>query len=192
MIVGSWWLTREIELSTLRACLVSITAEPSLVATVHLPASKSDPAALGVARSHGCTCGDELPTPLYPVHAAWDQQLLVRRRFPLRATAVAVDHSLPLFPTAEGATVSKDAMTATIVRAAELLGIALCSCDGGERVSGHTLRPTGAIGLTRLGMDSWVVELLGRWGAPQFAGTSEVLPPLRPQRSRVPPPSPPT
>ena len=37
--------------------------------------------------------------------------------------------------------------------------------DGSERVSGHSLRPTGAQGLTRLGLSLWQVQLMGRWGS---------------------------
>jgi len=45
------------------------------------------------------------------------------------------------------------------------LGTPLVSEDGTSRVSGHTLRPTGAQGLTRMGLDIWAVQLLGRWGS---------------------------
>ena len=37
--------------------------------------------------------------------------------------------------------------------------------DGSERVSGHSLRVTGAQGLTNLGWHLWVVQLHGRWGS---------------------------
>ena len=39
------------------------------------------------------------------------------------------------------------------------------SPDGTERVSGHSLRVTGAQGLARLGLDAWSIQLLGRWGS---------------------------
>merc|ERR1712051_1097219 len=45
------------------------------------------------------------------------------------------------------------------------LGQPLASMDGSSRVSGHTLRVTGAQGLTRLGFPLWAVQLLGRWGS---------------------------
>ena len=78
----------------------------------------------------------------------------------------APDRDLPLFPTADGHVVSKEAMTRTIRHAAQLLKIELDSPDGTERVSGHSLRATGAQGLARAGVDLWAVELLGRWGGP--------------------------
>ena len=53
-------------------------------------------------------------------------------------------------------------MVATIVRAARLLGV-VDSADGSERVTGHSLRPTGAQGLARLGWRTDAVRLMGRW-----------------------------
>ena len=55
-------------------------------------------------------------------------------------------------------------MVLVILAAADHLGIAHASPDAYERVSGHSLRPTGAQGLARMGVDSYVIELLGRWG----------------------------
>ena len=39
-----------------------------------------------------------------------------------------------------------------------------------RRVSGHTLRVTGAQGLTRLGFPLWAIQLLGRWGSDAVKG----------------------
>ena len=39
------------------------------------------------------------------------------------------------------------------------------SADGSERISGHTLRVTGAQGLARLGLELWAIQLFGRWGS---------------------------
>ena len=64
---------------------------------------------------------------------------------------------LPMFPTAAGGTVTKASMTATIVKAAQLLNHPLQSEDGTQRVSGHTLRCTGAQGLAHLGLDTWTI-----------------------------------
>ena len=54
MIVGAWWMTREIELSNL--CVENvreiIAADGRLQAAVRLPASKRDPQALGEERIH--------------------------------------------------------------------------------------------------------------------------------------------
>jgi len=72
---------------------------------------------------------------------------------------------LPLFPSSAGAAVTKQAFTGTILHAATLLNVPLTNREGTLRVSGHSLRPTGAQGLARLGLDVWAIQLLGRWGS---------------------------
>ena len=71
VVCGSWWLTREIELSTARAALISFTGSGNdFSASWTLPASKTDPMAFGVTREHGCAWQElkdrpstEVPTP---------------------------------------------------------------------------------------------------------------------------------
>ena len=60
---------------------------------------------------------------------------------------------------------SKESMTATIVAGAKKLGARVETADGSARVSGHSLRMTGAQGFARWGLDSWAIQLLGRWGS---------------------------
>ena len=164
-------MTREIELSTTRACLIELVRGDRPQATWHLPASKTDVAALGVARTHGCSCAPgRPPRPSCPAHAIWDQILLLQRKFPERWHGGVADRDLPLFPTEAGEVVSKEAMTATLLRAATYLGVPAAAPDGSERVGGHSLRPTGAQGLARLGLDLWSIQLLGRWGSSAVQG----------------------
>ena len=59
--------------------------------------------------------------------------------------------------------VSKRAMTQTIEAAAVQLEVPLTAPDESERVSGHSLRVSGAQGLARLGWDLWAIQLHGRW-----------------------------
>jgi hypothetical protein len=59
---------------------------------------------------------------------------------------------------------SKDSMTNTFLAAASFLKADKHSSRTNERISGHSLRATGAQGLTRLGLDLWAVQLMGRWG----------------------------
>ena len=165
MVVGSWWLLREIEASTLRACLVTLEAKEFPCAVLLVQASKSDTEALGVARAHSCICKAGCPCKDCPAHAVWDQLLLLRHLFPARHVGERPDDSLPLFPTAEGKVCSKSAMVATIVQAARHLGTPTRSPNGMLRLSGHSLRPTGAVGLSKLGLDLWTIQLLGRWGS---------------------------
>jgi hypothetical protein len=122
IVCGSWFMTREIELSTARAALVQIVdRESSPRAVWHLPASKTDPQAFGVSRTHGCSCSGA-PGPNCPAHELWDKLLFLRRRFPGRWTSEGPDWDLPLFPTPSGAVVEKEAMAATIRQAALRLG----------------------------------------------------------------------
>ena len=54
-------------------------------------------------------------------------------------------------------------MLATVEKAASLLGVPLVAPDGTERVTGHSLRCTGAHGLASLGWHLWTVQMMGRW-----------------------------
>ena len=100
-----------------------------------------------------------------PWHAAHLQLKRLRVMFPGRFEGEVPNLDLPLFPDARGHVVSKEAMTQTIRLAAEKLGVRLDAADGSARVSGHSLRVTGAQGLARAGVDTWAIQLLGRWGS---------------------------
>ena len=56
-------------------------------------------------------------------------------------------------------------MTEILIAAAQMLKVPLESSSGLERISGHSLRTTGAQGLARLGLDLWAIQLIGRWGS---------------------------
>ena len=166
MVAGAWFMTGECELSTARAGLIKVLGRDTSSPTVkwHLPASKADPQAMGVTRTHGCSC-KVTPSPLCPVHCLWDQLLHLRHTFPLRWNADGPHWDLPLFPTVAGEVVEKEAMAHTIREAARLLGLPLSSPDNAEQITGHSLRATGAQGLARAGLDLWAIQLLGRWGS---------------------------
>ena len=167
--IGAWWLCREIELANAWASLVEFAGSGrSLIASLHLPASKSDQLALGIARSLRCCCP---PSPTSsdrarcPVHLLVDHLLYLQRRFAAAWCNGVADLSLPLFPRADGQVVEKHAMRDTIIEGARLLGVAQSAPDGSERVTGHSLRVTGAQGLVIRGWDLWTVQLHGRWGS---------------------------
>ena len=68
--VASWWLLREIELSTATIGQTAFAGQcgqdsPGAVATLVLPISKADPSALGRRRALGCSC----PSAACPVAA---------------------------------------------------------------------------------------------------------------------------
>ena len=169
ILVGSWWLCREIELSGQRASLAEFSGSgSSLRVALHLPASKTDQQAVGCSRMLSCCC------PLFPsgrdraacpVHCMVDHVLYLRILFPRRWHGEHADVDLPLFPSASGQVVGKSAMHDTIVEAGRLLGLARSAPDGSERITGHSLRVTGAQGLVMRGWDLWTVQLHGRWGS---------------------------
>ena len=167
--IGAWWLCREIELANARASMVEFSGTGrGLIASLHLPASKSDQLALGIARSLRCTCSpspSSLDRANCPVHMMVDHILFLQRLFPSQWRGGVALVSLPLFPRADGAVVDKNAMRDTIIEGARLLGISQAAPDGTERVSGHSLRVTGAQGLVIRGWDLWTVQLHGRWGS---------------------------
>jgi len=169
IVCGTWWMLRELELATLRAALVEIREVSPPVAVLTLPASKNDFEGLGATRALACVCLGGPPRRDCPCHAVWDQKLLLQRRFPGRHAGGQPDADLPLFPLRSGAPASKSAMVAMIREAAKQLGVPAVSADGAFRISGHSLRPSGAQGLARLGVDVLTIQALGRWGTTTVA-----------------------
>ena len=145
MVVGAWWMMREIELSTIRAAHVQFSGcwmTSGLGVRLTLPASKNDCAALGASRAHRCQCRGRVRADC-PAHCVLAQLFWLRRAFPARFSDGRPALDLPLFPDAAGRVVEKPAMVASIVLAARALGV-VDLADGSERASGHSLRCTGA------------------------------------------------
>ena len=68
----------------------------------------------------------------------------------------------PMFPTDEGDYPSKQAVVATIVHAAELLGLPLASATGSRRWGGHALRRGGVQYLAKASVEVWRIQALCR------------------------------
>ena len=168
LVAGTWWLTREVELSTARAkhVLFSRSEDGKLAATWHLPVSKADPGALGVERTHGCCCEQHPLCSVCPAHTLWYQRAFLRSRFRGRHDAEGLpDATLPLFPDLGGEPCSRQAMVETIRAAARHLSLPAVSAGGLHLWAGHSLRVGGAQSLAALGLDTWCIQLLGRWGS---------------------------
>ena len=164
LVIGSWWMMREVELSTVRAVHVDLTGDwtrNNLHAKLTLPASKNDAAALGAARAHRCHCVGAI-TVMCPTHAIADQLGFLRRAFPDRFINGRPMLDLPLFPDAQGRVVNKVSMSATIVAGGRTLGVR-DELDGSFKLTGHSLRSTGAQGLISIGWRPDAVQLQGRW-----------------------------
>ena len=164
ILVGAWWLMREMELATVRAAHVAFSGawdRSGCGVRLTLPASKNDQAAFGTSRAHICRCQEVMAVDC-PVHAVLSQWFWLRSAFPERFTEGVPDLDLPLFPTMRGEVVSKPAFVSTIIYAGRYLGVG-DSPDGTVRLTGHSLRPTGAQGLIEMGWRSDAVKLMGRW-----------------------------
>ncbi len=160
--VGLWWLTREIELSNIILKDVSILSATE--AGILLPASKSDPTAVGVFRSQCCCCADSgAPVPAIgcPRCILVRQHAWVRESFGDGLTEAEIS-ALPLFPSSTGAFCSKAATVATIVAAAVKLGLQAEAHTGAQAFGGHALRRGGAQGLASWGIDIWRIQCLAR------------------------------
>ena len=156
--IGSFHVLREIELSLALASSVAINLETS-EETFSLPASKTDPRAIGCTRTWGCVCDGTHSTPC-AYHAMRDQLAFLKLRFP----DVPLDR-LPLFPQGNGLTVAKTDVVKSICRVAELLGEPLTDQLGRNRYGGHTLRVSGARRLARLAIPTATIMLLARWAS---------------------------
>ena len=133
LIAGTWWLTREIELSNAPAAMVSFREDQNgrLAATWHLPASKTDPMALGLERTHGCCCDGGKFQRACPAHTLWHQRAWLRARFPgLHDANGHPSLELPLFPDKHGRPCAKDKVVEVIRAAAATLGFPEVAPDG--------------------------------------------------------------
>ena len=171
LAVGSWWLTREIELSNALLRDVRVIGPGEIALT--LPASKTDIAALGTARSHKCACGrwgsgPALLDPLLcPACNLREQMLWAGGRH-----GAPAEHGL-LFPSGEGTVVPKKAAAATIRHAAGLLGLPLVGPSGAELWGGHALRRGGVQYLGRSGVEVWRIQALARHSSSAILGYLE-------------------
>ena len=95
----------------------------------------------------------------------WDQLLLLARRFPDLHVEGAPSADLPLFPTTAGRAFQKQAFVDTVRAAAGFLDLPSASPDGSMTLTGHSMRVSGAQGLASLGLDTYAIQLLGRWGS---------------------------
>ena len=139
LTLGAFFLTREIELSL--ALQRHITLDRStLVVRWLLPASKTDPTAVGVTREWGCLCvvGKALPC---PYHAADAHFTWLHSQFSEDGT---LPEQLPLFPNLTGGHVAKCTVVDTIEHLAALAGASTVDSLGRRAFGGHSCRVTGA------------------------------------------------
>ena len=117
MVVGPWFLTREVELATTRDCLVSLTEGVCFAVSWCLSASKADLKATDVERTRCCEC-KVVASPGCPVCAMRAHLAFLAAAYPHRMANGVFDDDLPLFPSSAGVACTKEAMAATFEAAA--------------------------------------------------------------------------
>ena len=117
-VVAYFFMLREIEASTMLYTSVDINVN-TMVISILLSASKTDPCALSVTRRWGCVClGDPCPDEC-PFHAGLEQQQELEKAFGKEAIMA---EGFPFFPTRQGTVVSKEAMAQGIQDVAHAAG----------------------------------------------------------------------
>ena len=161
IIAGSFFMMREVEISL--ALWRSIVFDHSArLITWTLPATKSDPLALGKTRSWGCTCNDDADDPQVqpcPYHSMVAQQGAVSSVLGLDLPSL---ENVPVFPTMEGSVCTKEAVVQTVQEIARLLGLTPTQASA---ITGHVCRVSGAQHLAKLGFDIVIIQLMARWAS---------------------------
>ena len=160
LVVGAWWVTREVELANIAQQDVTVSRTEASV-SILLSASKTDPTALGEVRTHRCACGSVPNAP-----AVFRPELCpyctVTGHLEQLALHNLASPAWPLFPQASGLPASKKGMVATIVTAAHLLGLPTQSASGAQLFGGHSLRVGGIQFLGRCGVEVARIQVLAR------------------------------
>ena len=137
--------------------------------TWHLPASKTDPTAIGVKRTWGCVCGCEARIGVYagvppcPFHAALALQHDLKRRF--ANSRGALPSALPLFPDASGNWCTRSGFVETITAFTNALEMDVHDDLGRNQVGEHVWRVSGSRMLASIDIPQPVIMLLARWGS---------------------------
>ena len=135
LLVGAWWLLREIEMAGAKLGHVSYLASGAIA--LLLPISKADPEARGATRAHICTCKLDIPAACCP-RCGLSAQVEFARAEGERVGLPPPASEWPLFPGRGGSVPTKAGVVATIREAAQRLGLQLQEHNGAERFSGHS------------------------------------------------------
>ena len=148
IVMGAWWLLREIELAGLRRmdCVWAGGAGCASM-TLELAASKTDATAKGVKRTLAGAC----PSALCPVAAA--KRVL--------ATTAGQKAEAFVIVNAAGRPATKDEVVAEVREVAKQSGT-----EG--HVTGHSMRVTGAQRLAYAGISETRIMTFGRWASQAF------------------------
>ena len=149
LVLGSWFLLREIELAAAKLGDLTVDLAASQV-SLRIPASKTDTAGLGSTWAHRCICGggpcNLAHCPLKSGLCAFDSASHLAR---LHGSTPDL---FPLFPNHQGRHCSKASIVASIEAAASGLGETLLDTEGRRLFGGHSLRVGGAKWLAEQGV----------------------------------------
>ena len=162
LIARSWWLTREVQLATARAALIRFREGPlGLEATWSLPASKADPAALRTMR-----------TMLAAARRAHWQRHARRTRCGPSGQTSGVGFPRGILWRLSPAGISRSSKRLPgHGRDRSGSGSSRPTTAGSpEGMTGHSLRVGGAQSLAVAGLDTWAIQLVGRWGSEAVLG----------------------
>ena len=151
VLVGVWWLLREIEASALTVASVEQEAGGGSLVALRLGVTKADIRGRGAVRAHRCVCA--LAGPWAAACPACSLKSVAQRRL-----AEGAGPSDPLFVAADGRSCCVKADTVALLRAR-------FTTAGEGVIDGHSMRRTGAQLLTAAGVEPWFVEWFGRWGS---------------------------
>jgi hypothetical protein len=158
LTIGSWYLSREIEMAAANIEDVSFrVAGSALLVDFYLPSQKNDAEGSGCTRSHTCTCKLQ-PPDICPYHLC-----LAQMEFALILSEGCKQS--PFAPTWSGARFTKAAFVKAVHRVCVVLGLQTHTPSGAPLITGHVMRATGAIFLAEMGVELWRIQLLGRWGS---------------------------
>ena len=171
VILGSWWLTRGIELAAAKA-VHFWTELPSKTAFWTLPVHKTDSQGMCVTRPHHCCCSNGQLSgwePLCPFHAGVRHLTRLWQAFPMSESW----EELPLFPDRHGEHMAKPLVIKILRSVIALTGTALTrpgpAGDEWDRFGEHVLRVSGAQMMARAGLELFVIQLIGRWASDAIA-----------------------
>ena len=143
IVVGSWWLLREVELASLRGADIRLSEGPGCgTAELTIRASKADTVAAGCTRTHACTC----PLAGCPVKAA-------------RALAQGREAGERVLQNKDGRGLNKK----DTVRLLKAFAVSLDHDPA--RIAGHSLRTTSAQQLAEAGISTEQIKVFGRWAS---------------------------
>ena len=167
LLVGCWWLLREVELASIAQREVTLTGDTTV--TVLLSVSKTDPRALGAQRSHRCACRPTNSAPPALDRALCPACAVRAHLADLRSLDLAHPDA-PLFPTWGARPVTKAGVVHTIRAGMARLGCPLSSASGAPRWGGHSMRVGGAQFLGRSGVEVSRIQALARHSSNAILG----------------------